>query len=136
MEAIWESNKQLLAEFAAKERKRIAELAASGQLVGLGRMGELLGVTPQAVLDAEASCRIFSLEGANGALYPAFYASARLDRALLDEVSSRLDHLSGPSKWQFFTTPRLSLGGQTPIEALEAGGKDMVVAAAVAFMEG
>lgn len=135
MEPIRESNKQLLAEFAAKERKRVAELAASGQLVELDRMAELLSVTPQAVLDAEAACRIFSFEGGDGRLYPAFYASARPNRALLDEVSSRLDHLPGASKWQFFTTPRLSLGGQTPIEALEAGGKDLVIAAAIAFTE-
>ncbi|MYM92520.1 hypothetical protein [Duganella vulcania] len=136
MEPIRESNKRLLAEFAVKERKRIVELAASGQLVELVRMAEQLGVTPQAVLDAEATCRIFSLEGINGKLYPAFYASTRLNRVLLEAVSSRLDRLPGASKWQFFTTPRLSLGGKTPIEALEAGENDLVVAAAAAFMEG
>lgn len=136
MESIPEPNKRLLAEFAAKERERIVELSSSGQLVELNRMAELLGVTPQAVLDAEASCRTFSVEGVNGRLYPAFYASTHLNRTLLEAVSLRLGRLPGASKWQFFTNPRLSLDGQTPIKALEAGGIDLVVAAAVAFKEG
>ncbi len=131
------ANKRFLGQFEAQERQHIAELAAAGQLVGLDRMAELLGVTPQAIADAETSCRIFSLDAGDGnRLYPPFYASPHLKRELIEEVTMQLGHLAGSSKWQFFTSPRLSLGARTPIEALKAGDARLVFAAAEAFREG
>ena len=130
------ANAKILAEFSAHERQRIGELAASGELVDLTRMAQLLEVSPQAVREALVEHRLFYLSGPSGeTLFPAFFASAHPNHHLLEMVSARLGHLPGTSKWQFFTSPRLSLNGITPIEALKLGKVDNVMAAAAAFVE-
>jgi len=130
------ANQDLLKQFESGEFERREDLKAAGQLVGSGELAERLGVSRQAITKAVQDLRMFSLDGSGGKkLYPAFFASSQLDRGVLESVSKKLGKLAGPSKWQFFTSPRFSLDGRTPIEALESGHLDAVMAAAGAFVE-
>jgi len=66
-------------------------------------------------------------------LFPAFYADQRYDRRLLWAVTKRLGDIPGGSKLQFFQTPKGSLGGLTPLEALHLGKIREVNVAAEGF---
>jgi hypothetical protein len=64
---------------------------------------------------------LFSLDRDGKTLYPAFFAGPSADIQRLEAVCRRLGALPGGSKWQFFVTPKASLAGQTPLEALRDG---------------
>ena len=61
------------------------------------------------------------------------YFPAFLDRRKLEEVTRLLGELPGWRKWQFFTMPKASLNGLTPLEALKRGMVEEVMEAAEAF---
>jgi len=67
---------------------------------------------------ALAAKRLFALELHGREYVPDFFLDHRYDRRQLATVSKLLGDLSGGSKLQFFTTPKGSLSGQTPLEAL------------------
>jgi hypothetical protein len=66
--------------------------------------------------------------------FPYFFADEKYPRRALEKVSKALGKLPGARKWQFFTTPRISLNGKTPLEALSKGQVDAVLSAA-AFLD-
>lgn len=93
-------------------------------------------ITRQALSRAVKDGRVFWLDGPSGMqLYPHFFAKQKPDRLVFEKVSRALGNISGGSKWQFFTTPKRSLGGISPIQALDQGVVDTVIAAACAFGE-
>ncbi|MBK4735658.1 hypothetical protein [Noviherbaspirillum pedocola] len=109
---------------------------AEGRLLGAAAMRERLGISRQALSAALRAQRIFALLGPSGDyLYPAFFADPGLDRAVLEKVCRALGGLPGGAKWEFFTTPKGSLGRKTPLQALAKGRIDAVLAAAAAFAE-
>lgn len=131
-----EANKALLTQFAADENASIAHLAEQGVLVDSQLLAVRLKVTRQAVNKAAQDLRMFSLDGAGGSkLFPAFFADQTLERRKIETVCKELGHLPGTSKWQFFTTPRLSLGKKSPVDALRKGKFEEVLAAAKSFKE-
>ena len=88
----------------------------------------------QALSRAVKDGRVFWLDGPSGTqLYPAFFARPKSERLAFEKVSRALGNLSGASKWQFFTTPKRSLEGISPVEALNQGDTESVITAAVAF---
>ena len=80
--------------------------------------------------------RIFAVEIAGQLCFPDFYFDQRYDRRQLESVSKLLGDLPGGSKLQFFTNPRGSLGGRTPLDALADGEVALVRRAAQGFVEG
>lgn len=119
-----------------------AEMAARleriehGELITAAELGERLSMSKQAVSRAATTGRMFTLEGPAGKkVFPAFYSDPRLDRRVLERVSKELGQLPGPSKWQFFTTGKVSLDGKSPLEAISEGQVSRVLAAATAFRE-
>ncbi|NHZ78670.1 hypothetical protein F2P44_05150 [Massilia sp. CCM 8695] len=93
-------------------------------------------MTTQALGKAVQSKRMFTLDGPSGRkVYPAFFADPRCNREHIERVCQALGDWPGPSKWEFFTSPRESLNGLTPIEALVRGELDQVLRAAAAFQE-
>lgn len=119
-----------------------AEMAArveridSGELITAAELGERLSMSKQAVSRAATTGRMFTVEAPSGKkVFPAFYADPQLDRAVLERISKELGQLPGPSKWQFFTTGKVSLDGKSPLEAISDGQVDKVLAAASAFRE-
>lgn len=129
-------NKTFIDQFAKKEIERREDLEKKGELVSSHVLAERLDVTRQAITKAVKDLRMFSLDGASGQkLYPAFFADEGLERSQLEAVSKELDRLPGASKWQFFTSPRLSLKNRSPVDALRKGKYVEVLAAARAFKE-
>jgi hypothetical protein len=115
---------------AFPERQALVE---SGKLLPAAKVWEVLGVTRQALNKAVASGRIFTVDVGAAQYYPAFYLTGDVDRKMLAKVTQLLGSLPGWSKWQFFTTPKASLGNITPLKALSRGKVEQVAKAAAAF---
>jgi hypothetical protein len=129
-------NAAFLAELRAGETRERQRDLAEGRLLPSAAMRERLGISRQALSAALRAQRLFALSGPSGDyLYPAFFADPGLDRAVLERVCRTLGALPGGAKWEFFTTPRQSLGRKTPLQALARGKVDAVLAAAAAFAE-
>lgn len=107
-----------------------------GRLMSAEKFRQALGITRQAVSKAVVQQRLFSLEGPAGKLvFPGFFTEPQYDRRTLERISRVLGDLPGPSKWQFFTTGKASLRGQTPLQAIANGQIANVVMAATGFRE-
>ena len=129
-------NSDFMASLRTQESQRRREDIEAGRLLGSAGMRERLGISRQALSAAVRAQRLFVLAGLSGDfLYPAFFADGRHDRAVLERVSRALGSLPGGAKWEFFTTPRLSLGKKTPLQALAKGQVEEVLAAAAAFAD-
>ena len=110
-------------------------LLESRQVVPSKAICATLSFSRQALSQAVKEHRMFRLVVGSQRLYPAFYADTSLDRQQLESVAKELGNLPGWSKWQFFTTPKASLGGATPLEALKDGRFNDARRAAVGFAE-
>jgi hypothetical protein len=118
-----------------EQEQRQTEIEA-GQLVPVSILVERLNITPQAISTARKKNRMFALKGPSGRLqYPAFFANAAYDREVLEQVCMTLGDLPAGSKWDFFMSPKISLGGKSPLDALAKGKVEAVLAAANAFRE-
>ncbi|AJE98834.1 hypothetical protein [Pandoraea apista] len=110
-------------------------LVDSGELLLAATIWKGLEITRQALNKAVTSGRIFTVDVGATQYYPAFYLSTDVDRKTLAKVTRLLGDLPGWSKWQFFTTPKASLGNITPLIALSRGKFEQVAKVAAAFME-
>lgn len=104
-------------------------------LVDVVEFARRRGTSPDVVGKLVAQRRLFSLDRDGRTLYPAFFADPTADIKRLETVCRRLGTLSGGSKWQFFVTPKGSLAGRTPLDALRDGDVATVIAAADGFRE-
>lgn len=77
-----------------------------------------LGWTVDRVDRALSRNSIFAVSIAGARYFPPFLADLSYSRRHLSAVCRLLGTLPGPSKLQFFSTPKGSLGGDTPLEAL------------------
>lgn len=121
-------------EFAFPTSERHA-LVSERKLLPAAEVCRDLGITRQALSNAVAAGRIFAVDIGARRYYPAFYVHKDFDRRALETVSQLLGSLPGWSKWQFFTTPKVSLRKLTPLQALSRGKLDLVERAAKAFAE-
>lgn len=76
---------------------------------------------------------IFFMMIAGKRLFPAFYADPRYESKQLAAVTKLLRDLPGGSKLQFFQTPKGSLAGLTPLQALDLRHFTAVKVAAEGF---
>ncbi|MBJ7313718.1 hypothetical protein ACFOLJ_15235 [Rugamonas sp. CCM 8940] len=105
-----------------------------GLLLTSSDICQRLAFSRQALSKAVKEFRIFSVVGpSNAQLYPAFFASEKPERRELERVSQALGDMPGPSKWEFFITPKTSLGGRSPVVAIAEGDLQRVLAAASGF---
>lgn len=131
-----DANRKFLEKMAIQSNAARERDLAEGRLIPAGKVWEKLEITKQAVSKAVKEKRMFTLDGPSGeSLYPAFYTDKRYDRRTLGKISKALGDLPGPSKWQFFTTGKASLGGKTPLDALSNGEVDAVLVTAAGFVE-
>lgn len=129
-------NEVFMRNMASQEQARRAELAESGELIAAQDLAHRLEVSSQAVSKALKAGRLFALEGRGGRLlYPAFYSDDKISRRVLESVTRALGDIPASSKWQFFTTPKASLGGVTPLQALQRGDRQAVMVTAAGFVE-
>lgn len=119
-----------------QERAQRMRDIATQRLLPAAQMRERMQLSPQALSAALKTKRIFALSGPSDAyVYPAFFADPSYERRALERVSQALGDLPGSSKWDFFTKPRLSLGGKTPLQAIAKGRGEAVMNLAKAFRE-
>jgi len=110
-------------------------LLSSGQVLPSKDICAVLDFTRQALSSAVRDHRMFTVDVGKDRLYPAFYTDSSLDRQQLESVSRELGTLPGWSKWQFFTQPKASLGGDTPLKALKDGRFAEARRAAIGFAD-
>jgi hypothetical protein len=109
-------------------------LADKGELLSATKLAERLQVSRQAVNQRVGTGSLFFLGGPNGTTYfPAFFADEKYDKRALRKVVLALEGQSGANKWLFFTSPRLSLAGLTPLDILS--GKQPVARAGLGSAE-
>ena len=125
----------LLAKAKQRATDIHAELVNKKSVVPSGVLIQALGITRQALSKAVQANRMFSVEVGGENYYPVFYADTKFDRRKLERVTKLLGKLDGWQKWQFFTTPKASLGGLTPLEAMSKGSYESVAKAAAGFAE-
>ncbi|MDM5177158.1 hypothetical protein PO883_08110 [Massilia sp. DJPM01] len=129
-------NDQFMYDLRAQEVANRTRDFDEGLLLTSTVLAVRLQMTTQALGKAVQSKRMFTLDGPSGRkVYPAFFADPRCNREHIERVCQALGDWPGPSKWEFFTSPRESLNGLTPIEALVRGELDQVLRAAAAFQE-
>lgn len=129
------------AAFMAKMRQGSAEALqrriSNKELLPSTEFLAALNMRRQSLSEAVKANRMFAMVGPSGEnYYPAFYADAELDRRPLERVSKVLGQLPAASKYFFFTSKSVVLGGITPLEALKKGRVADVLAAAVGFVDG
>lgn len=139
--------RQLSNKFAAEESLQLlhaaeqqahdfqTNLISTGKVLPSESICQALGITRQALSKAIAAKRLFRLRFRGRSYYPAFFADPTLDRRQLEHISKALGELDGAQKWQFFTTPNLTLGGMPPLEALTKGEIEPILNAADTFVE-
>jgi hypothetical protein len=125
----------LLADFRRQAKESMANLVASKQIVPSAEFIEALGITRQALSKAVLAHRLFSVEAGGENYYPVFYTWPDIDRRALERITRMLGDLGGWQKWQFFTSPKGSLGDVTPLEALRQGRYKEVAITAAGFVE-
>jgi len=129
-------NGKFMAAFKSEAQAERHRLVADGALISSSELQARLEIRKAAVSKALKELRFFSIDGPGRArLYPAFFADPGSNRKKLEKISKELGDLPGPSKWQFFTTPKRSLDGCTPLEAIQKGQFDKVLSAATGFRE-
>lgn len=131
-----EDNAQLLSELDSNAMARRRQLHEEGQLLSSADLCERLHITRQALSKAVRDKRMFWIDGPAGAQwYPSFFSTEQIHRRDIGRVSVALGDLPGPAKWQFFTTPKHSLNGKTPLAALENGMAEQVLRTAAETRE-
>lgn len=104
-------------------------------LISTIKFCEEAGLSSKALDKGLLARRIFVVELRGQAFVPDFYLDERYDRHQLESVCRVLGDLPGGSKLQFFTTPKGSLGGRTPLAALAEGEVALVRRIAQGFVE-
>ncbi|MGV7209339.1 hypothetical protein ACLB1G_15950 [Oxalobacteraceae bacterium A2-2] len=129
-------NDAFMRKMVMQEKARRVEQEETGQLIAAQELARRLEVSNQAVSKALKAGRLFALDASGGRLlYPAFYADGKMSRRDLEAVTRALGDIPASSKWQFFTNPRASLNGLTPLEALQRGQRQAVMVSAAGFVE-
>ncbi|QYG08716.1 hypothetical protein [Janthinobacterium sp. PAMC25594] len=67
---------------------------------------------------------------------PAFFADAKFDLDALEVVCKALRTCNGIEKYRFFTTAVATLGNQTPLDVIAAGGTERVLQEVKTFRRG
>lgn len=134
----------LVAVPSKSEATNVRRIPASANMRKMARAQALLdsttfvaqlGWTRQALSKALKARRVFFVEVDGSRRYPAFFADSRHERRHLEAVSKLLGDLPGAAKLQFFLTPKGSLGGVSPLDALSNGDYSSVRATAEGFTQ-
>lgn len=91
--------------------------------------------TPESLARAVADGVVFVVVRDGRRLYPNFFAYRTLEHRHLAAVSKLLVHVGDHAKWLFFVSPKASLSGLTPLEALREGRLRQVKVTARGFAE-
>lgn len=129
-----DDNQEFLAEMHQRALLRRQRFFDDGELVTAEELCNRLDISPSALEQAVLDHRMFSVSGPKGETwYPAFLADPYY--ANLEQISLELGDMPGEEKWAFFTTPKHSLGGDTPLVSLQLHNYGYVLKTAVEYRE-
>ena len=94
---------------------------ATGELLDEDSFMGRLRWTSKQLEVAIAARRIFFFEYGGIRCFPAFFCTSSFDPHQVQRISEALGSVGAGAKWQFFSTPKGSLGGRTPLDALSQG---------------
>lgn len=135
-QTLQDNEAERIAEAAQRKgAERLEQRVRQQSLLEPAELSARLGWTRQALSKALAARRIFFVEVKGARYYPSFFADDRYERRHVEAVSKLLGDLPGASKLLFMTTPKASLEGLTPLQALEQGRPLPVKAAAESFAQ-
>lgn len=93
---------------------------SSHSLVAEAEFIRRMATSADAIAKAVADGKLFFVVRNGRRLYPSFFiGQSSDDRSRLGEVTRLLAGVDDLAKWLFFTTPKGSLGAQTPLKALK-----------------
>lgn len=101
--------------------ERLSEALATGELVDDQSLVRQLGWSNRQLEAAIQRHRVFFMECDGARCFPAFFCDEAYDHREVQLVSEALGTVTAGAKWQFFSTPKGSLGGCTPLMALARG---------------
>jgi hypothetical protein len=134
--ALSDPNADYMSTLAQQENAQRELDIVEGRLISASQLATLLGLSEQAIDNARLAGRMFGFETIHGHyVYPAFYAAPAMPLQDVEAVTFALGAAPPSGKWQFFTIPRMSLGGRTPLQALAEGDCQAVVVSAAGFIE-
>jgi hypothetical protein len=119
----------------ANTMKAIPNFPGHPSLMSFSMFCDESGLLSQELGAALQAQRIFAVEMDGQLFVPDFFLDNRNDPRQLESICRVLGGLPGGSKLQFFTTPKGSLGGRTPLDALRNGELALVHCAAEGFVE-
>lgn len=129
------SIKAFMASFLKDAESYHHRLVADGEVLPLPIVAAALGLSREALEQRLREGRMFSVRVGSEEYCPAFFLDKSLDRSQLEDVCLILRYLHDWSKWQFFSQPKASLSGITPVQALLQGSFEAVKESAGAFAE-
>ncbi|MDP3457042.1 hypothetical protein [Methyloversatilis sp.] len=115
--------------------KNHGEQVRLGKLLPISAFAKRTGRSVAEVATDLAERRLFCIDFESVAYVPVFLGDPTLQRSGVGAVVTALADLPSETKSKFFTTPKGSLGGQTPVEALKNGRLTAVLRAAEGFAE-
>lgn len=128
--------RQFMERLERQASARRSLLEKEGRIIPMQELTCWLKTSPEQLRAALASGRIFSLETNDGReLFPSFFTDPTIPRCELEAISMLLVEVPDWGKWQFFTTPKFSLCGKTPLEAIALGEFERVRISAKGFAE-
>src|SRR5438309_2061116 len=119
-----------MSEHKLPVRYSLPWLIQKGHLLREAQLLACAGWDDEVLRTALGNGGIFFLEHQGDRYYPGFYADAGYERAQLETIAKLLEDLRSGAKLLFFITPKGSLDGATPLEALALGRFRQVCVAA------
>ncbi|CAD6543382.1 hypothetical protein [Paraburkholderia metrosideri] len=111
-------------------------LVREGRLLLVSDYCKATGITEANLNRSLGARKIFSVELKRKKYVPAFFLSPMIRREDFAKVIRRLGETSGWGTWDFFTTPKATLGGATPLQFLAIKRVKPVLMAAAEFAKG
>ena len=116
-------------------RASMLKMAHRKELLPSSDFAKQMNWSKQGLSKALTSGRVFYVDVDGERHYPVFFLEDRYGKRQVQTVSKALGMLPGATKLLFMLTPKASLAGLTPLEALAKGKISQARAAAEAFAE-
>lgn len=129
------NSEQSLEGLKQEAAKRRAGMVAERLLISLDECSALRKQTPEQLKKQVLAGKVLELDIDGSPYYPTFYGDRSLNQDDLTRVIVQLADLEPWIKYGFLTTPKLSLEGITPLEALKSNQLERVLVAAAGARE-
>lgn len=122
---------QVMADILRQEKEQRSADISDHTLITSDELISKLGIDAEQLRTSLRTHKLFSVPVTTGVVYyPEFFVTKVCPREMLEKVCQSLGNMPGRSKWDFFNSPKTSLGGLTPLTALAQGRLLEVLASA------